>query len=339
MSARVAVDRMGALNTLRTFLTAVSLAILWVTLIPVPASSQAQRSLRDWQVSCDANGSCMAETTATGRTDAITYRFTLTFRRAAMDAPWRVSIRMRGEEPARTSALIFQIDAGANFRFEPDEIVRSNDQDYELTGQQKIDALMDAFRDGDKLWLTFHSPRISETGLAFSLSGVVASIIWIEEQQSAGAPTAQIPDRIIRMQALDPNCERADMPGIFAPERHQVAVNQWLHIIPCNFGAYNLVLRLYIENREFDEIRPLFFATYSDDNGWGGTNALINADFDAETKILTSFNRGRGLGDCGSFAKYEWNEYDFKLLEFRYWEACDGTHMPADWPVIYLAEK
>ena len=324
----------------RPFMALAGIVMLLVLIVPDLASGQAQRTLRDWQVNCDQAGKCSAETSATGRTDAVTYRFTLVFSRENRDAAWRVVIRMQGAQPARTSALILQIDDGSHFRFRPDEIIREG-REYELTGAPKIDALMTAFQDGNRLWLTFHNPRIRETGLAFSLSGVVASIIWIDEQQLSEpvAVVAEIPDRIIRLQAFDDYCDPTNLPDSFVPESHQLSDQQWLHIMPCAVGAYSAISRLYLENRQYDEIHPLHFATFSEDFGWGGTNILIDIEFDPATQILTSLARGRGLGDCGSLSKYIWQDYDFKLLEFRHWESCDGTHMPADWPIIYSAEK
>ncbi len=332
---------MRTMKYLRLFLVIAGIAILGTITVPGPSYGQAERSLRDWRASCDRDGVCSAETTATGRTDAITYRFTLIFRREAKDTPWRVAIRMVDAQPAPSSAFILQIDDGADFRFEPDQIVQTINGEYELTGGAKIDALMAAFRDGNNLWLTFHDPRIRETGLAFSLSGVVASIIWIGEQQlrQTAIIVETIPDRITRLQDLDPFCNTSDLSEFFVPEIHQVSENDWLYIMPCARGAYSSASRLYLENRQFDEIRPLHFATFSEDYGWGGTNALIDVEFDPERNVLTSFARGRGLGDCGSSATYVWRDYDFKLLEYRYWEACDGTRMPADWPVIYQAQK
>ncbi len=311
-------------------------AVLWQ---PVPSVAQAQRVLRDWQVSCNPQKECNAETTATGRTDAVTYRFTLVFGRASSTAPWRILIRMNGAEPAPTSPFIFQIDAGAHFRFEPDEIRANDRQDYELLNDTKVEDLIAAFRQGDNLWLTFHDPRIRETGLAFSLSGVVASILWINEQQETASAEIRLPSRIVQIQALDSDCNVDGTPDPIAREYYLISEHETLFIVPCGTGAYNFAYRLYLENRQYDEIRPLYFADYSDDLGWGGTSSLYNITFDPETKILTSFSKGRGLSDCGSRARYVWRDYDFKLLEYAYWENCDGTHMPDEWPVIYRAEK
>ncbi len=322
----------------RHFLNLAFAATLSTLAVSGLAFGQARETLRDWQVWCETSGSCVAETSATGRTDATTYRFSLKFHRDYREAPWRVAIVMSGAEPAPTSVLILQIDDGANFRFEPDEIVRVR-QEFELIGEYKINALMDALRGGDKLWLTFHNPRIRETGLGFSLSGVVASIIWIDEQQSIELEAQPVPDQITQLLALDPFCGMYELPDEFTPENYQLSDDEWLYFVPCMTSAYNEITRVYVVNLRYDEIVPLHFPIYSEDFGWGGTNDLYNHQYDADTRTLTSFTRGRGLGDCGSRARYRWREYNFMLLEFRSWEECDGTRMPADWPIIYPVQK
>ena len=107
-------------------------AVLWQ---PVPSVAQTQRVLRDWQVSCTSQMECAAKTSATGRTDAVTYRFTLEFNRQSAQAPWNITIEMQDAEPAPTSPFIFQIDAGTHVRFESDEILRTVDNLYELSNQ------------------------------------------------------------------------------------------------------------------------------------------------------------------------------------------------------------
>ncbi len=88
-----------------------------------------------------------------------------------------------------------------------------------------------------------------------------------------------------------------------------------------------------------DELKRSVFAGFSDESGWYGQDQLINAHYDAKTKILSAFEKGRGLGDCGAIPEYTWNEYGWRMMSYRYWGKCDGTHMPEDWPVIYRFNK
>ena len=115
---------------------------------------------------------------------------------------------------------------------------------------------------------------------------------------------------------------------------------QTLFLLPCFTGAYNIVYRVYVFDTRFPkELKPSLFASYSDEMGWSGTNSLINAGYDENTKTLTAFEKGRGLGDCGSIPTYQWAEYGWRMSEYRYWGKCDGTRMPEKWPVIYRFKK
>lgn len=109
-----------------------------------------------------------------------------------------------------------------------------------------------------------------------------------------------------------------------------------LYLLPCFAAAYNVVYRVYVFDKRYpDELKRSIFAAYSDAAGWYGKDDLINAQFDPETKTLIAFEKARGVGDCGSIAKYRWSDIGWRMIEYRYWGKCDGTRMPEDWPVIY----
>ncbi len=116
--------------------------------------------------------------------------------------------------------------------------------------------------------------------------------------------------------------------------------HQTLYLLPCFTGAYNTVYRVYVFDKRYpDELKRSVFAGFSDESGWYGQDQLINAHYDAKTKILSAFEKGRGLGDCGAIPEYTWIEYGWRMMSYRYWGKCDGTHMPEDWPVIYRFNK
>jgi hypothetical protein len=120
----------------------------------------------------------------------------------------------------------------------------------------------------------------------------------------------------------------------------KLSATQTLYLLPCFTGAYNFVYRIYVDDTRYPgELQPSLFANYSDLNGWMGTDTLINADFNPKTKILSAFEKGRGLGDCGSIPSYQWSEYGWRMIEYRHWDKCDGTRMPKDWPVIFRLKQ
>ncbi|MBZ0228054.1 MAG: DUF1176 domain-containing protein, partial [Bauldia sp.] len=113
-----------------------------------------------------------------------------------------------------------------------------------------------------------------------------------------------------------------------------------LYIIPCFAGAYNVAYRVYLVRAgNIGKARTLYFANFSQTLGWYGSDTLINASYDPESKTLASFGKGRGLGDCGNAARYRWDGFDFRMIDYRAWDQCDGSRRPDEWPVIYEAGK
>ncbi|AMW29895.1 DUF1176 domain-containing protein [Arthrospira platensis] len=59
-------------------------------------------------------------------------------------------------------------------------------------------------------------------------------------------------------------------------------------------------------------------------------------DYEPVQGVLTVFTKYRGIGDCGSFAKYQWDQVDFKAIEYREKSDCDGNFVdPENYPQIY----
>jgi hypothetical protein len=52
--------------------------------------------------------------------------------------------------------------------------------------------------------------------------------------------------------------------------------------------------------------------------------SVTEPDFDPRTKMLKSFHKGRGVGDCGSIGEWKWNKGNFDLTRFWHKEPCDG---------------
>jgi hypothetical protein len=56
----------------------------------------------------------------------------------------------------------------------------------------------------------------------------------------------------------------------------------------------------------------------------GSADTLTNFDYDAETKTLGEYSKGRGLGDCGGIGKWVWTGSDFALDAYWWKDECDG---------------
>jgi len=132
-----------------------------------------------------------------------------------------------------------------------------------------------------------------------------------------------------------------DQAAEFGAQSHDLGEGKTLYLIDCLRGAYQSSSLAFVADG--DALNQVFFAYYGDEFGWGGTDLITSPEFDAAAKKLHSFAKARGIGDCGSVATYQWSEYGFKLLEYRYRNcpddgAADGDSEMPEFPVIYKAK-
>ncbi|MEQ9518050.1 MAG: DUF1176 domain-containing protein [Parvibaculum sp.] len=148
-------------------------------------------------------------------------------------------------------------------------------------------------------------------------------------------PTADIIERF----ANDDDCEAIDNPD-WQNMWQGVALdaNTRAHLVPCFLAAYNVSHRLILERRDDEsdvsEYSLAHFAGFADELGWYARTDLINADIDEKTGELSEFSKGRGVGDCGSIARWTWTGGDFAMIEYAYEGECNGR-LPDEWPLIY----
>ncbi len=96
-----------------------------------------------------------------------------------------------------------------------------------------------------------------------------------------------------------------------------------LALLPCGAGAYNYSSVAFViaggkaERAVFDD---------------GNDGALVNAGFG--NGRLSSYNKGRGIGDCGNADTYVWDGKRFRLIEARSMGECRGS---TNWLITYRA--
>ena len=115
-------------------------------------------------------------------------------------------------------------------------------------------------------------------------------------------------------------------PTPFAPEVHALGDGKSLVILPCSTGAYNLIGALFIvEGAVVTPARtdaPAGFAATGAESGTP-VQSVINGAF--ENGVLTSYAKGRGLGDCGSHESFVWDGTRFRLSEQADMGECRGN--------------
>lgn len=107
-----------------------------------------------------------------------------------------------------------------------------------------------------------------------------------------------------------------------------------LALLPCGSGAYNFSSVPYIISAGGDPVVARFDYPPGETLAEELHATLINATFDAKTGQLSSYSKGRGVGDCGASEDYVWDGARFRLVEARVMTECRGS---VNWLAIYRA--
>ncbi len=100
--------------------------------------------------------------------------------------------------------------------------------------------------------------------------------------------------------------------------------------LPCEAGAYNVRYRiLVLDPANPENVRSVTFATVGPKGGKRRMEEIVNPAYDPASRTLHAFDRGRGLGDCGTKWTWRWTGGAFELEEQREKTKCDGR--PGPW--------
>jgi len=107
-----------------------------------------------------------------------------------------------------------------------------------------------------------------------------------------------------------------------------------LYLLGCEKYAYNSLQMAYIID-SLGYVSDVSIVEVSSDGTMSATTNLMGSGFDLDTLTLGTFQKGRGMGDCGSSAvyKFDLSLERFILVEARLKNACDGEE--SEWPIVY----
>lgn len=333
----------------------VFLICLTVLITPVQAKTfeQTRRYFKDWLAVCSSDGNCSATAydNPTPISGAIA-NYILRVGRQKLAQAWEISFTAIASVPQQWTDLKVTVDNDhLIFASRRDYGAYDAINDFYLVGQ-KAQTLFAEMLPGTKLSLRFLTEGQTETKALFSLSGLMAALLWIDEQQQrpgskrfAGpapvglTPVSEgfskiLPRALIIKHAGDPDCDPFEnLPNAGEILSGQVGDREWLYFIPCNAGAYNYAYKAYHSYGTY--FSAIYFAQYDSNTGWTGTPFIINPVYDAKSKILTAYTKGRGLGDCGSTAIWRWGQFGLAMVEFRFKGKCDARGEPGIFPLVY----
>jgi hypothetical protein len=190
-----------------------------------------------------------------------------------------------------------------------------------------------------------------------SLAGLSAATLYMEEaQQRAGkhgnAPPIPALPRIVQPPAgnapprtlsvkdatklIGPdNAHCAPPYRNVAPRAFRLDAAHTLVTIehPCGNGAYNVYTSVYVLEAKGKPVPARFDAPSSLADGM--VNRVVNGGWDAARRRMTSFGRGRGIGDCGRMQEFAWDGAMFRLALERAMGECRGV---TDYVTVWRAE-
>lgn len=331
------------------------LLVFLAIFLSFPARAETSRTFKDWTAYCDDTGFCSTTSGPNLATDAPAY--TLVIARHAEKTYWEIALDTRNQPAGDYADIIAAVDGQSQVFTASSEAGSFGEAGMVYFLGDKAQTLMDSLVPGTEVHFDFNDGSDTARSARFTLSGLSAALLWIDEQQSrlgservassvpyglapAGVdsvPPAGIPVELLERMAADPECE----PMHTLANRYdswsdlELAPDRTLYALPCWSGAYNFGWKVFVGG--YGSYDALAFADYSETLGWSGATSLANVDYDPATKTLTAYYKGRGLGDCGSSGTWQWHEYGFRMLEFRAKEACDGEGELMDFPVVFTA--
>jgi len=328
-------------------------SLLFFTASAANAQIEQKKTFKDWQVKCDKYNSCVA--TSNSELDEYGYpKYILSLEKVEFQEYWKISLIAYDTTPSENTVVKINIgDDEVNFNSPKDFAAYGLLTQYYFLGE-KAQILLDGFMPASGAEISFIDEKNKQIAISFSLSGLSAALLFIDEVQNqvgikrvAGdAPNDKTivsnkePDPIPQM--LLNEHENPTISGC-APiaelvqgddiSSFRLDAENTLYLIPCHAGAYNFSSVAYVKNS--DEISMQMFASYWEGNGWSGTQYLTNPNFNEKTNMLSTFYKARGIGDCGSTGIWQWNKYSFKMLEYSAKSECGGDGELGVFPIIY----
>lgn len=113
--------------------------------------------------------------------------------------------------------------------------------------------------------------------------------------------------------------------------------NRSLLFVPCGAGAYNFTSVPVIASGKVGR-RTFELALFDRRPRWGDdarVPLLVNTRWDGSRALLTSYAKGRGLGDCGNSEDYVWDGSRFRMVRASLMTECRGAR---DWITVFRAQ-
>ena len=299
-------------------------------LCPTALAETRSKTVRDWTGSCD-DYSCKALVTGEGGLAMGQTGYQLEIARAAGgNEAWMVTLIAHNvAQPDGKAPVVFAVP---DYDLPAAALAAMGEDRFTVSDQAALEAIFPALRKGSVLNMGFSSG--SETHeQAFSLSGIAAVLLWIDEMQgqvgnsgkvlatsanSEAQVTGSAADNlreVLSRSSVVEDCQwniPGEDTGSFDARSYDLGEGYSLHVVVCSLGAYQSSSLVFVSGSGGP--RPVAFADYSDETGWSGTLNLGFVDFDPKTLILHNYVKFRGIGDCGT-----WSNMHGPAISSNFW--------------------
>lgn len=323
---------------------ALLLAAAMQAALPTPGDL---RTFADWTMGCDNQRACSAVALVPEAEDGARYLMLVLRRDAAATALARLTLPIP-ETVAKGTKLSLSVDG----KLLAQVVAPGKGGGLALPFQG---ALAAALMEGRRVTLT--DPR-GRTVAQASLAGLAAGVLAIDEAQRrvgtrtalrrpGSAPASQVPappplpvvhqppvtgrpprtisakeaTKLIGQDAAV--CPYANGP--VAPKAYRLDATHSLVAVdhPCGNGAYNLYTSLFVVPEKGKPVPAVLDAP----SGFGDApgHQVVTGGWDGRRRRLTSYVRGRGIGDCGSMQAFAWDGERFRLVEQSSMGECRGA--------------
>lgn len=343
------------------------LALLLAAVLSGGVSAGTGKDIRDWSANCTNGLTCdmsFSDWNAKGA------QFIGFVRRVAAEAPIALKLRAgKGFAPdeAGEATYSFVVDGKEILRLAANELKpEGRGNAFLLSDDARVPALLSAMEAGKTMEVKATTPKATAT-FSVKLGGVKGAMLFLDEAQGRlgrtdalvetgdkAPPKDEVAGDIETLEDMPPIVQR-DFTESGAPCGDLEPSSIWryqgfdimvgttrLIAVPCGTGgAYNQPYALYVG---YDVIIERIAFPLMGEGSPTTMSTAQNIDFDPVTRILTSFDKGRGLGDCGDFYKWRFNEdaATLSLLEVRSKGDCDGEGNatgPEEFPIEWQVKK
>jgi hypothetical protein len=344
-----------------------------------PALASDQKEFRDWLAACDNLRNCSAYGLDARLSGASYLRVE---RGGAAQAPVKITLVTDANEGV-TFTLGFNDPSLPGLPTGTLTGKKSDNDGFRrvvLTDTASAETLLASMRKAEKIIITRKDPpsakeKTDELVSEISMSGAVAALLWIDEQQKrldtttalirrGDKPASAVPPQpkapvIVAAKSATGKAPKAspelikkgraacgeDDDGSKLEETWPLGNNQFLYAFTCpdSSGAYNYHYGLLIATggngttaRAVKFEWPVKIGDIQTDPGY--ETIAVNPSFDTKTMTISTFGKGRGLGDCGTTDEWVWDGKSFRLALLKMMPQCRGVPLD-DWPVLYRADR